>query len=81
MINKTKINSGVSTVIVVIVILVLGLIAGSVAYYIGSGKAPSSSTNVKGSSDVAQIEKELEGTQLDSIDADLKAVESDAASY
>ena len=86
-----KNNRGVAILIIVIAIFIIGLAIGGVAYLIGSQNAPKESgesgkvvqtaKETPGPVDEAALEKELNDTQLNQIEADLKDLDRDVASY
>ncbi|MBI2103843.1 hypothetical protein HYT59_02470 [Candidatus Woesebacteria bacterium] len=87
----SKNNQGIAILIIVIAIFIIGLAVGGVAYFIGSQSAPKESAGsnkvvqtakeTPAPVDEAALEKELNDTQLNEIDSDLKDIDRDVTSY
>lgn len=84
-------NKGISTIVTIIAIFVLGILFGGLFYFIGSQAsqttyssqpseaAPTSLEDSGFTQELLEIDKELKNADLDSIDTDLKDIDKDAS--
>ena len=87
---RTKNESGVFQLVIIVVLVVGILVLSAVSYYVlkSQGKAPvalvpniSQLGPISASTDTNTIETELNDTQIDSIDSDLKDLDASAAAF
>ena len=87
-----KSNKGISTVIVIAVIFLVGVTVGGVMYFVGyqnrkiepkptteNSQTPATQEDISNSLDENVIESELDNTKLDDVEGDLSTVDSDAS--
>ncbi len=80
-----RVEAGLAPLVMVVVIFVVGLAVGGLFYFFGSNASKLSVSQEKSTTQVEDteevIEKELDETQLDSIETDIKDLDQEAASY